>query len=100
MATHYAWTRIVGADKDGKPFTVQRGEKVTATMLNVNSTEFDQMVDSGAIRTKPHPAPDDYSGSAIDYLRDQLREASGQTEASVEEAEAVQELSQLEKVAG
>ena len=98
--TYYVWSKVIGSDKDENPVTFDRGEKVTQTTLNVSSTEFQAMVDSGAIRPKPYPAPDDFNGSAVDYLREQLREATSVSESSVEEAEALHDLSELEKVSG
>lgn len=105
MATYYAWSNIltyedVGKDKDQKRVVVARGEKVTAAKLGIPDEEFQAMIDAGAVRTKQYPAPDDYQGSAVDYLRDQLREATSGYDEGIEEAEAQNELSQLEKVSG
>lgn len=105
MATsHYAWTDIVtyeaGKDDQEKRVVVKRGEKVTAGGLGVNQEEFQAMISAGSIRKKPYPAPDDFQGSAVDYLREQLREATSVHDESVEEAEALNDLSQLEKAAG
>lgn len=100
MATYYAWSKINGTDKDGEPLITERGEKVTQTSLNVDAKEFQAMVDSGAIRPKPFPAPDDFQGSAVDYFREQLREVTAASDETIEEAEAIHELSELEKVSG
>lgn len=94
-AKYYAWTDIRGGDAD-KAVLIRRGEEVTASKLGVSSEEFQEMVKAGSIKSKPFPAPDDYSGSAVDYFRDQLAEAQGAGDSTIEEAEVVSEMKELE----
>lgn len=94
--SYYAWTDIrSSSDKSEKPVVISRGTKVTASDLGISTEEFQEKIDAGAIRDKPFPAPDDYSGSAIDYLRDQLAEATGSS-TQLEEAEAQGQLEMVE----
>lgn len=91
--THYAWSQIKSGTAE-KPIIVERGSKVTASDLGVKQEDFQAMVDAGAIRNKPFTAPDDYQGSAIDFLRDQLAEAMDSS--VLDEAAAVSELEEVE----
>ncbi len=92
--THYAWSQIQGGSEE-KPVKVARGSKVTASNLGISEQEFEAHILAGAIREKPFPAPDDYQGSAVDYLREQLAEA--QLTSALDEAEAVAELAIVEE---
>jgi len=93
MAQYYAWSPVKAGTTD-EPKSVARGEKVSQSSLGLNDADWQALVDSGAVRDRPFPAPDDYQGSALDYLRDQLAEA--QTVSPVDEEEAVVELANLE----
>lgn len=86
---YYAWSPIKGGTAD-KPVTVARGESVSKSDLGVSDADWQALIDAGAIRDKKFPAPKDYEGSVIDYLRDQLREA--QSVSAVDEEEAASEL--------
>src|SRR5262245_41388699 len=90
---HYAWSDIRGGTAE-KPVLVTRGSKVTQSELGLSDANWQEMLDSGAVRDKQFPAPDDYQGSALDYLRDQLAEA--QAVSPLDEEEAVVELAALE----
>ena len=90
--THYAWTPIKGGTAE-KPVNIARGAKVTKSDLGVSDADWDAMVQAGAIRTKKHPAPEDYEGSAVDYLRERLQEA--QEMSGVDEEEAASELADV-----
>lgn len=94
MATYYAWTEIKGSN-----IVIPRGDKVTAAKLEIKEVEFQAMIDAGAIRTKQYPVPDGYQGSAIDYMRDQLREATSVAD-DLGEVEAQVDVSILESVSG
>ena len=88
---YYAWSAIQAGTLEN-PIAIARGAKVTAKDLGIPAAEFQALVDSGAVRDKPFPAPKGYEGSAIDYLRDQLAEASS----SIEEASAQFNVEELE----
>lgn len=71
--THYAWSNFPVYDEEGKlSKQVKVGEEVTAGDLNLEDAEFDSLVASGVIREQEYPAPEGYSGSAVDYAREQL----------------------------
>jgi hypothetical protein len=91
--TYYAWSPIKAGTVE-EPLAIARGAKISARDLGISAAAFEALIDSGAVRDKPFPAPDDYEGSAIDWLRDQLAEATS----SVEEASAQSEVSVLEGV--
>ena len=94
MATAYAWSPILAGDKSAK-----FGDEVTASGLGISKEDFEELVTSGAVRTKKPPKlPDGYQGSVIDFLREQIREAeleAGATldEASLESMQAIGEIS-------
>lgn len=85
MATYYAWGPIRGGTAE-KPVNIERGAKVSKSDLGVSDADWDALVASGAIREKQFPAPADYDGSAIDYLRDRLAEAQDMSAVETEEA--------------
>jgi nitrogen regulatory protein PII-like uncharacterized protein len=92
---YYAWSEIRHTDSDGKHTVVARGEKVEKSKFKgMSDADWQAMVDGGSIREKPFPAPEDYDGSAIDYLRDQLQEA--QAVSTVDEEEAASELVEVQ----
>jgi hypothetical protein len=86
---YYAWSPIRGGTAD-KPVNIARGAKVTKDGLGVDDANWNALVESGAVREKEFPAPADYDGSVIDYLRDRLQEA--QSLSAVDEEEAASEL--------
>lgn len=98
----YAWSDIRHAtSEEGKPSKevfIARGSKVSKGDLpGLTDADWNAMLSSGAVRDRPFPAPDDYPGSALDYLRDQLAEA--QAVSPLDEEEAVVELAAVEKAA-
>jgi hypothetical protein len=90
--TYYAWSPIRGGDAE-KAVNIKRGEKVTQSQLGVDDAEWQGLIDSNAVRSKEFPAPADYEGSALDYLREKLEEA--QAASAVEEEEAASELASV-----
>lgn len=97
----YAWSNIIytkPGDEKAKPVSIPRGTKVTKSDFpGISEDDWRAMLESGSIRDKSFPAPDDYQGSALDYLRDQLAEA--QAVSPLEEEEAVVELAAVERAA-
>lgn len=90
MATYYAWSPIRGGTLE-KPVTVARGDKVTKDALGLDDENWAALIESGAVRDKEFPAPGDYEGSVIDFLRDKLAEAQ-MASGAVEEEEASSQL--------
>lgn len=86
----YAWSTIKGGTAD-KPVTVERGDSVTQKDLGVNDADWAALLEAGSVREKKFPAPKDYEGSVIDYLREQLEEASS----AVDEEELASELAKV-----
>ena len=84
---YYAWSPIINYDDDGKSKITRRGAKVTASGLGISDEEFNDKIQSGAVKEKKFPAPDDYEGSALDWYRDQLVAASSPLEEAVAESE-------------
>ena len=96
MATsYYAWTPIRGGTTE-KPINVALGEKVTHSKLEISEADFQAMIDSGAVREKPYPVPEEFKGSAVDFVREQLAEMTT-VGSDLDEAEAQAEVSKLEK---
>lgn len=93
MATYYAWSQIRGGTAE-KPVIVDRGDKVTKTDIGVDDANWEALIESGAVRDKEFPAPKDYEGSVIDYLREKLQEAQSMSGA-VEEEEASSHLASV-----
>lgn len=89
---HHAWSDIKGGTAD-KPVTIARGEEVTQSKLGVNDAEWQELLNSGAIREKKFPAPEGFDGSAVDFVRQELQEATAMS--SVDEEEAASELAQI-----
>lgn len=90
--TMYAWSPIQhGAERDETDPTVitsykvvPMGATVTKDNLGVSDADFEAMVEANAIRNYPPPEmPKGYQGSVMDYLRDQLRQASQVEEAAL-----------------
>jgi hypothetical protein len=90
----YAWSDIyLGGEsremKDGRKIVLnrkilQRGEKVTAKQLEISNDEFAELKRKGVVRDYPLPdgLTDDYPGSPIEFVRDQLAAAVEATEES------------------
>jgi len=93
---YYAWSPIRGGTAE-KPVNIARGDKVTQSDLHVSDADWDALLESGAIREKEFPAPGDFDGSVIDYLREKLNEA--QAMSAVDEEEAASELAQIQNAA-
>lgn len=92
---HYAWSEIKSGTAE-KPIVVELGDTVTAKALGIPEKEFQALIDAGSVRDKKYPVPKDeeWEGSAVDYLRQQLSEATGGS--STEEASALAEINELE----
>lgn len=97
MATYYAWSPIKGGTAE-KPVTVDRGDKVTKDALGVDDENWKALIEAGAVRDKEFPAPADYEGSVIDYLREKLQEAQAMSGA-VEEEEVASQLATVQAAA-
>lgn len=99
---YYAWADIkhthrTGEGDDVKEDTVliTRGSKVDkARLKGIKDEDWNAMVESGAIRNRQFPAPKDFSGSVIDYLRMQLQESRAVS--PVDEEEAASELADVQ----
>lgn len=86
----YAWSPILAGDKSAK-----LGDEVTASSLGVSKEDFEDLVTSGAVRSKKPPKlPDGWQGSIIDFIRQEAREAFEGTddEAALAELAAVGEV--------
>lgn len=81
---YYAWGPIKGGTAED-PVTIERGDTVTKDKLGVSDADWNEFVQSGAIRDKEFPAPKGYEGSVIDYLREKLEEAQAMSAVDVEE---------------
>jgi len=78
----YAWSPILAGDKSAK-----FGDEVTASGLGVSKEDFEDLIASGAVRAKKPPKlPDDYQGSVVDFLREQIREAELAAGSSIDDA--------------
>lgn len=95
----YVWsTEIKHTDANGQTKSIKRGERIAKSDLpGISDEEWQAKITGGSIREKQFPAPKDYQGSAIDFLRDSLREA--QTVSQVDEEEALGELANVVAVA-
>lgn len=81
--TYYAWSPIhydsegkgeVGAP--AKPKTLAIGEVATKAKLGIDDENFAALVEAGSVRErKPPDTPDGYSGSHVQFLLEQAREA-------------------------
>lgn len=82
--TMYAWTRIQnGVERDEvdpkvilKTNYIEYGSEVTADDLGIDDVEFQALVDGGAVRDYAPPnLPATFTGSPLDFLRDQAKKA-------------------------
>lgn len=90
---HYAWSDIKAGTIE-KPVTAARGDEVSKSKLGVSDADWQAMLDAGAVREKRFPAPQGFDGSAVDYVRQQLQEATAMS--SLDEEEAASELARVE----
>lgn len=95
MAKTYAWSDIKGGTAK-TPINIKRGEEVTQSKLGVEDAEWAELLRSGAIRPKPFPAPEDFDGSAVDFVRQQLQDATEMSSA-MDEEEAASTLRDIEE---
>lgn len=92
----YVWSEIRWADKEGNTKVIQRGDKIAKSDLpGISDADWDAKIQGGSVRDKQFPAPKGFQGSAIDFLRDSLREA--QAVSQVDEEEALGELAEVTK---
>lgn len=95
MAYH-TWSEIRHADKEGKATVIPRGKRIAKSDLpGISDLDWEAMIQGGSVRDRKFPAPDGFQGSAIDFLRDSLREA--QSVSQVDEEEAFGELAEVTK---
>lgn len=94
---YYAWSDIRGGTAE-KPVNVARGEEVSKSKLGVPDEEWDALVRGGSVREKKFPAPADFEGSAVEYLRQQMQEATAMS--SIDEEEAASELAKVSEAEG
>lgn len=79
---YFAWSRIlIGAEVDkntgiaDKHQYVNVGEEVTPELLNVDQEQFDEYIQSGAIREYEYPdVPENYQDSPLNFFRDRIRD--------------------------
>jgi hypothetical protein len=78
MATYYAWTRFEAERNDWGVATkiINPGDAVTASDLGVNKEEFDEYIDSGAVRTDKYPDMGNFDGSPTEFARRELARAA------------------------
>lgn len=89
---YYAWSTIKAGTRD-KPIVIQRGASVTKQDLKLSDEDWQSLIHAGSIREKRFPAPSEFDGSAVAYVRQQLQEATEMS--SVEEEEAASELAKI-----
>lgn len=85
---YYAWSRIrYSANRQGeakndgevdkRPIRghnhVEIGQEVTPELLGIDEKAFLQLINSGAVRQYEYPAPDNWKGSPIQYLKHQTK---------------------------
>lgn len=80
---YYAWSVVqydADVDESGASIKHKRlpfGSEVTAKQLGVDEENFDALVEAGSIRDYPPPdMPKGYTGSPLDYLREQAAKAT------------------------
>lgn len=86
--TYYAWSPINNGGK-----MVKVGEKVSAGSLKIDEDDFNDLVESGAVRTKEYPVPEEAQGttSPTQHVQNILANASESGEdLSKDEAKAVE----------
>lgn len=76
---YYAWTVMKVTGENGKVTTIKPGDEVTANSLGISREDFRAYLQSGAIRTTPHPdVPASYTGSPVEYRKEQIANATEQ----------------------
>jgi hypothetical protein len=92
MPRYYAWSRILlEPERDPndrnvvlKQRYVMPGEQVDAAKLGLTESQFQELVDSSAVREMRYPdIPKGYTGSPIDWFREQAKQAAQYGEASI-----------------
>lgn len=91
--TYYAWGPIKAGEKNADP-----GDKVSAESLGISKDEFQQLVDSTAVKTQKYPKDVPLGMSPIDHLRakvtdsetDELEKLSHAAELSIPLPEGVE----------
>jgi hypothetical protein len=81
--TWYVWSPIVTErDEQGVPRKfAEMGSTVSAGGLKLSDSQFQQLVDSGAVRNyAPPKLPDNFEGSPIDFLRSERARKEGMSE--------------------
>lgn len=83
MPTYHAWSPIKSAVKTGenaagnpvmKLINVQHGEEVSADKLGISEKDFQDLVNSGAVREfAPPELPENYQDSPINYMKEIVR---------------------------
>ena len=86
---YYAWSPIQAGTAD-KPISIKRGESVSKADLKLSDADWQALIDAGSVREKKFPAGEDYTGSAVDFVRDQLRETLSMS--AIDQEEAASEL--------
>jgi hypothetical protein len=80
---YYAWSEIKAGEKSAKV-----GDTVSASSLGLTEEQFDELVESEAVREEKYPeGMEDFPGSPTELAKRDLAIASGQIEP--EEAEGV-----------
>jgi len=105
LMAFYAWSPIKYSYWEGKEgeekevhVSIDRGSQVDKNKLKgIRDEDWNAMIESNAIRNKKFPAPKNFEGSALDYLRQELSES--RVVSPVDEEEAVSELEVVESLA-
>jgi hypothetical protein len=67
--TYYAWSNIVAGD-----VTINVGKEVSQSDLNIEDSEWEDMISGGVVRQQPYP--ETFGRSPNDYFKDQLLKAT------------------------
>jgi|SRR6185295_6136987 len=90
-----AWSPIVSSknngthkDPDLEEVTVKPGESVNKDALGVDDDGWQQLIDSGAVRSQAYPdMPETFQGSPVEFLREEMRKAAEGALTDVETSE-------------
>ena len=75
----YAWSNIhTGELNDAnQPIVIPRGDEVSQADLNVSDADWNELRANGVVRKQAYPdVPGNYSGSPLDYLREEAAKAA------------------------